>query len=152
MPIKKITIKSKKSSISSKRNTSSPMILWRKKLEFNLFLQSYLVIKITTIASTNSLNQSLKFYSYVWTIVNIKSGMGFLNLFFTFPKVYKKKSSNISTKYFNKLLVKSTIWMNKSKKLPYFSINLFKLYCIQRSALVLKLFMKTLTLKNSCGL
>lgn len=152
MPIKKITIKSKKSSISSKRNTSSPMILWRKKLEFNLFLQSYLVIKITTIASTNSLNQSLKFYSYVWTIVNIKSGMEFLNLFFTFPKVYKKKSSNISTKYFNKLLVKSTIWMNKSKKLPYFSINLFKLYCIQRSALVLKLFMKTLTLKNSCGL
>lgn len=152
MPIKKITIKSKKSSISSKRNTSSPMILWRKKLEFNLFLQSYLVIKITTIASTNSLNQSLKFYSYVWTIVNIKSGMEFLNLFFTFPKVYKKKSSNISTKYFNKLLVKSTIWMNKSKKLPYFSINLSKLYCIQRSVLVLKLFMKISTLKSSYGL
>jgi hypothetical protein len=65
MPIKKITIKSKKSSTFSKKNTLSQMTLSKKEQEYNLSLLSSWVIKTTTIALINSLNPLLKFSSSV---------------------------------------------------------------------------------------
>jgi hypothetical protein len=65
MPIKKITIKSKKSLTFSKKNTLSQMTLLKKEQEYNLSLLSSWVIKTTTIALINSLNPLLKFSSSV---------------------------------------------------------------------------------------